>query len=123
LLAVGLTGLVATVTWIAAVGIAARLAAATEVPVGYLFIEFAALCVLGWSLGYGSIAALGPDGAGARSTFAVPLVVVCSFAWPWTREHLWEPSHHTRNWIALGVVCAAVGGWLSRDTATRRLSV
>jgi hypothetical protein len=123
LLAVGLTGLVATVTWIAAVGIAARLAPAGEVPVGFLFVEFAGLCVLGWSLGYGSLAALGPDGAGARATFAVPLAVTCSFAWPWTHEQLWEPSHHTRNWIVLVVVGAAVSGSLSRDTATRRLSV
>jgi hypothetical protein len=123
LLAVAITGLVAAGTWAAVIGLAARLASTDEMPFGSLSLEFAGLCVLGWTLGYGMVAAFGPDGAGARSTFAVPIVVMCSYVWPWTREHLWESAEHTRNWIALIAVGAAVGSWCSRDTATRRLSM
>ena len=88
-----------------------------------LWVEFAGLCVMGWALGYGSIAALGADGAGTRATFAVPVAVVCSLVWPWSRAHLWEPGEHTLSWILLTLVCVALAGWCSRDTAAPRYSM
>lgn len=122
LLAVALTGLVAAATWATVVGLAARLASTEDLPIGSLSIEFAGLCVLGWTLGYRTVGAFGPVGAGARSTFALPVVVVCSLVWPWAREHLWESAEHTRNWIALIVVSAAFACWWCRDIATTRQS-
>jgi hypothetical protein len=119
-LGVALTGGFAAAVWTVVIVVASWVAGADEIAAGSQFVEFTGMCVVGWVVGFGSTAVLGTDGASARASVAVPLVVVASAVLPWTRHRLWEPRDHTAHWLAVIGLCVVIGGWVSRDPARRR---